>query len=343
MKIGIIGAGWYGSHVAIQLQSDGHEVTIIDKANCFFSGASGNNQFRLHLGLHYARSSITRHQSRDGYFRFIERYPKFSSPVNNNLYVVPKRESLIDFKTYYAIMMSSGIDINQIDLGSINYLKSNSIEGIIRCDERVILTSAAKRYFESKLLRNLAKYDKIDVKASSLSINGVKYDHIIDATWGGLFDVKEGYFFEGTILFYCRLKGGANEFPALTLVDGNLWSLYPTEDPTTFTLSHVQHTPIYRSPSRKCVAEYITRIGKEKINNVRSLMVKDVQHLFPMFNDYFEVIGEQYSIKMKPVDCSDQRACSVSIRNGITEIISGKIDNIFYASDHICGKLESFI
>jgi len=343
MKIGVLGAGWYGAHVAMQLQADGHEVSIMDKANCFFSGASGNNQFRLHLGLHYARSSLTRHQSRDGYFRFIERYPKFSKSVYNNIYIIPRRESLIDFKTYYSIMMSSGIDLDYVDIAQHRFLESNLIDGAVRCDERVILTKAAKTYFESRLHNIFIKCDKIEVDFPSLSVNGNRYDHIVDATWGSLFDIKDGYFFEGTILFYCRIKVQAIDFPAITLVDGNLWSLYPTDDPKLFTLSHVLHTPLFRSESKKLVLEYIKSIPRQTVSEIQLKMVSEVKKLFPEFNDYFEFIGEQFSVKMKPVDCSDQRACTVNVRHGVTEIISGKIDNIFYASDHICGQLESFI
>lgn len=343
MKIGVLGAGWYGAHVAMQLQADGHEVSIMDKANCFFSEASGKNQFRLHLGLHYARSSMTRHQSRDGYFRFIERYPKFSKPVCNNLYIIPRRESLIDFKTYYSIMMSSGINLSEVNIGDYIYLNGCLIEGVVRCDERVILTSAAKTYFESRLSGNFLKYDQIEVDIKSLNVNGVRYDHLIDATWGSLFDTKEGYFFEGTILFYCRIKIGITGFPAITLVDGNLWSLYPTDDISIFTLSHVLHTPIYRSKSKKDVFENIKMMTKKNVFDIQNKMVLEVEKLFPEFKEYFDFIGEQFSVKMKPVDCSDQRACTIDVRDGITEIISGKIDNIFYASDHICGQFESFL
>ena len=39
-------------------------------------------------------------QSRDGFLRFIERYPHLSRQVPENIYAVPRRDSLIDFLTY---------------------------------------------------------------------------------------------------------------------------------------------------------------------------------------------------------------------------------------------------
>ena len=121
MKIAIIGAGWYGCHIASSLLQLKASVTIFEKNKDIFLEASSNNQYRLHQGLHYARSSKTRHQSREGFFRFIERYPSFSKAVRENYYLIPKRYSLMDFDTYFAIMFSSGIDIEKVPLNSINH------------------------------------------------------------------------------------------------------------------------------------------------------------------------------------------------------------------------------
>ena len=76
--------------------------------------ASGNNQFRLHLGFHYPRHYGTRAQSRDGFMRFVERYPQLSREVNENIYAVPREDSLVDFATYRLIMTSSGIDFREV-------------------------------------------------------------------------------------------------------------------------------------------------------------------------------------------------------------------------------------
>ena len=46
MKIAIIGAGWYGCHLALVLKEEGHDVTVFEKNSEIFRGASGYNQFR---------------------------------------------------------------------------------------------------------------------------------------------------------------------------------------------------------------------------------------------------------------------------------------------------------
>ena len=58
-KIAIIGAGWFGCYIGYDLIKSGYEVKIFEKEKEIFSGASGYNQNRLHLGFHYPRSYRT--------------------------------------------------------------------------------------------------------------------------------------------------------------------------------------------------------------------------------------------------------------------------------------------
>jgi len=71
MKFAVIGAGFYGLHIATRLKALGLEVAIFEQEKDILKFASGNNQFRLHLGFHYARNFRTRQQSRDGYHVFL--------------------------------------------------------------------------------------------------------------------------------------------------------------------------------------------------------------------------------------------------------------------------------
>ena len=84
VRVAIAGSGWYGCHIGMVLKDQCTQIRIFEKNDDIFTEASGNNQFRLHQGLHYPRSSITRYQSRDGFFRFSERYPSFSREIKNN-------------------------------------------------------------------------------------------------------------------------------------------------------------------------------------------------------------------------------------------------------------------
>ena len=67
-KIAIIGAGWFGCHIAHQIKKklNKFDIKLYEKEKDIFLGASSNNQNRLHLGFHYPRSKQTRLQSKNG-------------------------------------------------------------------------------------------------------------------------------------------------------------------------------------------------------------------------------------------------------------------------------------
>ena len=277
MKIAIIGAGWYGCHIASSLIQNGAEITIFEKNNDIFLEASSKNQFRLHQGLHYARSAKTRHQSRDGFFRFIERYPSLSKAVKENYYLVPKYKSLIDFDTYFSIMFSSGMDIEKFPLELINYIDSTKFQGALKSSERVLLNTKAKKYFFDKLSPYIifnSKIEKIIQFNNQYKIHDSTFDYVVNSTWGDCgHDYKGELYYEPTLLLYYKCKV---DFPALTLVDGPLLSLYPTEISDIYTLSSVTHTPlgIYSTKSEGYIR--LNSISKDEIKLKINLMENEI-------------------------------------------------------------------
>ena len=68
-------------------------------------------------------------------------------------------------------------------------------------------------------------------------------------------------------------------------------------------------------------------------------MEAEVRSYLPQFDDLFEFVGPQRSIKTKPRGLSDNRACGVERSGDVFSVISGKIDNIFFATDRILGSV----
>jgi hypothetical protein len=85
-SVAIIGAGWYGCHIAKALKARGAKVTVFEQGPDLFVGSSAKNQFRLHLGFHYPRSYPTRMQIKTSFDRFQVEYPEFFIDVDTNVY-----------------------------------------------------------------------------------------------------------------------------------------------------------------------------------------------------------------------------------------------------------------
>ncbi|KAF5639067.1 FAD dependent oxidoreductase [Fusarium sp. NRRL 52700] len=240
-NLGIIGGGWYGCHIAASLRALGFRVKLFEQHKRLLHEASGNNQFRLHMGFHYARHSGTRLQSRDGFLRFIEHYPELSRIVPCNIYAVPTQDSLLDYNTYKAIMASSGVAFTE---GAPPGIHITNVDGIMCVPERVLLLSKTRVYFEAALKGALElgrKVSSIQEVDDGVLIDGESFDVVVDATWGHYMDLDLEVIYEATLLLYYE---GPPEYPAVTLVDGHLASVCHTEVPGLFTLSSVPHTPL---------------------------------------------------------------------------------------------------
>jgi len=344
LKIAIIGAGWYGCHIGHILDTLDFEVKIFEKNNDIFLEASGNNQFRLHLGFHYARDYRTRLQSRDGYHRFLERYNDLTEEIKDNLYIVPENDSLVDYMTYKMIMLTSGIEFEELNKSAVsshfNYLKHSKL--VLNTDERVILTNKAKEYYKSVLNTKInynTKIGSIEQNANGTIVNGEKFDFVIDATWGHYSNIKETFFFEPTLLLYYETD---QDFPALTYVDGPLCSLYPTEKKGTYTLSSVTHTPLGKYKEATKARDFIENVDSNLIKEKINAMEAEISKYVPDFKKYFTYKSPQLSIKTKSMAVNDDRSCYVETSGRMITIISGKIDTIFYASQKVINILSEF-
>lgn len=337
MRFAVIGAGFYGLHIATRLKALGLETKVFEKSNNILTFASGNNQFRLHLGFHYARNFRTRQQSRDGYFRFLERYGKLTEPIPQNYYLVPQGDSLIDFPTYKLIMMSSGLD----------FIEKESPEeishpcGSVLTAERVLMIDRARQHFYQQLHDSIQLDTKaiVNTNEDSVEVNGELFDYCIDCTWGHLMPDKN-FFFESTILLYYQKKTSATATRAYTFVDGPLCSLYPTERPGIFTLSSVPYTPIKQHNTSAEALHAIASISGHDINLKRLLMEKQLMSYFPCFLDEYEYTEPQLCVKTKPLGQDDDRSCYVKKHGRLIKCLSGKVDNIFYAASEVMALIE---
>ena len=338
LNFAIVGAGWYGCHIASAFSSLGFEVTLFEKSDSILSRASGNNQFRLHQGFHYARNHRTRVQSRDGFLRFIERYPGLSLPIENNLYAVPRLNSLIDFETYRIIMASSGLDFKELSCS--NFSISNC-SGLINTNERLLLIQSARDYFNKKLnslIKLNFEVNSVHETLSKIIVNGESFDYLIDSTWGEFSSIGLPVFFEPTLLFYYYSKN-ISSF-ALTLVDGPLCSIYPTEFKNTFTLSSVLHTPIGKYSKYDEAFKATSSLKTSELKEKQRLMEAQISEYYPNFKNDFSYIGPQFSVKTKIIGSSDDRSCYVNKSGRRFIVMSGKIDTIFFAAESILSMLD---
>ncbi len=338
LSVAVIGAGWYGCHIALSLKSLGFDISLFEQHHRPLHEASGNNQFRLHQGFHYPRHYETRTQSRDGFVRFAERYANLSRAIAENIYAVPLKESHIDFLTYRLIMTSSGINFTEPRETSVQI---DNVAGLLMANERVLLTERARGYFKRRLGSSMLLGQpvvSIDRKPHLTYVNGIPFDLVVDATWGHHITVPMPVIYEPTVLLYYETK---SSFPAITFVDGPLCSIYPTEDTNIYTLSSVPHTPVGRFETAPMARRARDAVNGELINRKIKEMEAQIMHYVPHFKDHFRYVGPQTAIKTKPIGGYDDRSCYVFRDGNVFSVMSGKIDTVFFAVDRILSSLQA--
>ncbi|EQB53517.1 hypothetical protein CGLO_06765 [Colletotrichum gloeosporioides Cg-14] len=289
------------------------------------------------MGFHYPRHSETRIQSRDGFLRFIERYPDLSRSVPNNIYAVPTHDSLLDYGTYRTIMASSGVQFTEALPTSAEL---TNVSGVMCTSEHVLLLTKARAYFEAELQDVLElghRIRRVDDAGDGVYVDDECFHFAIDATWGHYSKPDISVVYEPTLLLYYE---GPPDFPALTLVDGPLCSVYPTEAPGLFTLSSVPHTPLVRFATAEEAHAVRDGICSELITEKRFLMEEQIEKYLPSFSQLFRYVGPQLAIKIKAVGAHDDRTCTVSRHGRMFSVMSGKIDKVFFAAERILSLIE---
>jgi hypothetical protein len=308
MKIAIIGGGWVGCHLT-KVFKNRHQVDLFESKD-IFSKSSSHNQNRLHLGYHYCRSFHTRELCKNTFNRFLEEYNFLIDGVLNNLYAVPFNESLLDYNSYIKIFENFSTHTEK----KVNFLKN--IEGVINTDEKFINPLKAKKYFSDILS------DNIIIK--NISLDDIekfkeKYDLVINCTNNFLDPIenKNIYFETCHTLVYKKKK--ETSFDALTLVDGKLFSIYPYDNDTLFSLSDVEITPK----------------NNLDIDDKIKLMEKKVLYYYEEFLDHFEYHSYYTGNKYKYLNKSDNRIPLIIKQDNYVKTFTGKIQGIYFIQDYL--------
>jgi hypothetical protein len=339
MKIAIIGAGWYGCHLAISLIQKDYKVQIFERSASSISGASRYNQNRLHQGFHYPRDFETRKQSHEGFDWFIEHYSSLVESVPNNIYAIANKTSNLDFETYKQIMKASGLEFEDVS-DDPSFSRFTSIQGLVSTTEKHILNHRASHYFDNILSNCIEFNHEIDLSNDEKVMQLKReYDYVIDCTWGTARKTPDlDYYYEPCIYFYYKKK--TKEDFAFTLMDGNFFSIYPYDN-DIFTVTSVANTPIGQTTERSEITTLFQQAKKANyVDNKRITFETEILYYYPQFLSDFEFVEPVYSLKSKIVSSSDFRGCIVKQEDNLISVFSGKIDTLHIAETEVMKIIE---
>ena len=325
-KVCIIGAGWYGLHIALFLQSKGIDFDIYEKEKNVFLGSSGYNQFRAHEGFHYPRSSKTIEEIKRNSLKFKNKYGKYLKFYKKNIYCIASNESIVDFGSYISLMKSQKLKYQVIK--KPNFL--NNIEGCINCFEGVIKNNKVKKFFLKKLKKKIIFNKEITKKSLVLK----NYSKVLDFTNANLFkNFNKNPKNILTISLVYKEKNNHLKYP-ITVMDGNFPSLYPYSDnKNLWTLTHAKYTHIKKFNTFSSMTNFKKKFSKNKIKKLINKFEESIVNFYPSFKDNFKYKNFFWSYKSISESKSAERYIYYGINKNILSIYSPKIQNIFSAEE----------
>jgi len=330
MRVLIVGAGWYGCHLASVLLKRGCAVTIVDKSNTIFSGSSSKNQNRLHLGYHYPRSPETIRECQIGYTKFKQTYGSIcTSPITNNTYVLAAHGSHVNAQAFGALF---GHTPSPCKLPfCIQCIERDTY--IV--DEEHIDPAKAAAHFQTLLEPHFRHIDDPNAFESLEAIEYAldePYDYVLNCTYNHLEPIDyEQYELFLTLLYEIP----AHSTFACTIMDGPFYSLYPYDlERKLYTLTSVQHGVLYSG--RECHHT----VSQADVDDVRHRMESELVKFIPEFKQFAHHVGHYTSWKTKPVTCDDDRSLRYKKDGRVIHMYGGKITGIFQAEENVLRDLR---
>jgi hypothetical protein len=310
MNIAILGAGWSGCHSGIFLKKLGHHITIFEKNNSIFYGASGNNQFRHHNGYHYPRSLQTIKMIRKNRERFEKDYGFCLNNIENNYYGIADQFSLIDEGIYEKIFP----ELTPI---SDTIYSFTNLKRIYKTNEQGINNKIIIQYFIDQLKDHIVYNTVLEKEKYN------EYDLIIDCSNNdnnNLDLIKKSY-----LLYVLRpSEQHAKNIFAITIMDGNFCSLYPyftSNNEILYTLSHVKYSDLSNEID-----------SKQRLENTKN----SIRYFYPNFDRHFSIIDSLTGIKnFVPSTKDASRMLEYKLSNNCITLSITKILSIYEIEDKL--------
>ncbi len=370
-KIAIIGAGWYGCHLALALRKRGYDVTLFEKNSQIFSGVSGKYGIRLHAGLHYPRSDKTRENCRSGFAKFRECYPELVIEHEHAYYGVgttdadgnPSKVTKEQFLTV-AQELDGIFDWKEIDPEEQGF---RELETAIDLDEPSAvlgepLREAFMGYLKTAGVKVVCNFDveKIEKDAAgNLMVHGNKsaegFSKVINATgYQAHLPKKNDFPIEMNVtyqpclsLVYEDTQTG-NKPISFIVMDGWFPCIMPVCDreqtdmaSREYILTHGKYTIMGNFQDPNNARTVLSRLNDAFVEtNIKKPSESEMNRFWPEFSERFRYKGWRGEVLAKLKTKKEFRSGFTYENDDVIHVFPGKISNIFDVEAEVLSLLH---
>ena len=333
----VVGGGIFGSTAAVSLANNGYDVEIHEKQSDIMMCASNINQYRLHKGYHYPRSSDTALECNKGLKTFKRKYEQ--SVLNGSIehyYCIASEDSLISSEEYLEFL-----DEHRLNYKIVDSIKNTDLT--VKVEEELFDSQVLRQSVKKKLFANNINI-KINHKSDKKSFN--LYDVIVFATYSNInqyLNKKINYQFEVCEKPVVKLSDRYKN-KSIVVMDGPFMCLDPYGTTDYHVLGNVVHaiheTNIGTAPiiKNKKLSNYINKgiIYQPDITNIDKF-IETGERFFDDFSN-LEHIGSMFTVRavLKDREHDDARPTLVEKHgDNMFTLFSGKIDTCVDASNEL--------
>lgn len=300
--VAIVGGGIFGITAALELAKK-IKVTVFEKENDIFSGATYVNQYRHHLGYHYPRSIETVKECRESKKDFEGVFGKAIVPIFPYYYSVSKHDSKTSPQDYLNFCHRENLPFN-IEYPDKKFLDPKKVDVSIKVPETVYDFPTLKRIAE----KNIKKTKNIEMRLKNLVTGGkinydggktifvesrgrrqsFDFDYLINATYSNYnllckaFGLpRKNLQFELVELLIIKLPVRGKI--GVTVMDGPFTCILPLWETGYFTLGHVEASVHQRETIDEEEAPVVKEWGR--IRSKKEKIIKDSLEFLPILKD----------------------------------------------------------
>ena len=341
INIAVIGAGFFGSSIAIQIKKKYPRVNIdlFEKKNDILIGTSGKNQFRSHRGYHYPRSIKTfieceaSNKSFDKFFKncFIK---------SDNFYSLSKYKSQTSFNDYINYLEKVRLPYKIIKKHPL--INKKFTQGPLLVIEKIIGIDKARKLLQKEIFKNdVNLFLNSEVKVNKNFID--KYDRIILATYENNNFLKNKLNLNTSKFYYQLVEKIIIDSPkeyknfSCVVLDGNFMSIDPIND-KQHIIGHVSKSVI---KSRNSINGLLLnksenlKYNKYLFDNTKNTLFTEMKKDFCKYFNKFEKVKyfkSFYVIRSTKKNRDDERTTDIELDKKIISVHSGKWINCIEAA-----------
>ena len=126
-------------------------------------------------------------------------------------------------------------------------------------------------------------------------------------------------------------------------MDGPFYTLYPWDSKNNFGLYYVKESRLFSGKNIELLKKKVSKnIHKNYLRTVKNKIETKYSYFYPEFKKNFKFLKYLCSYRTIIRNKDDSRACQIREKNNFIDILSGKIDHIFYALERVEQCLKKY-